>query len=54
VGEKIIKYRVLVGKLEEKENILRHRCRWDNDIKRDVTETVREKVEYIFLAWNMD
>jgi hypothetical protein len=54
VGEKRIEYRVLVGKLEEKDNIWRHRCRWKNNIKRDITETVRENVECLFLAWNRD
>jgi hypothetical protein len=54
VGEKRIKYSVLVGKLEKKEKIWRHRCRCMSNITRDVTERARENVEYIFLAWNMD
>jgi hypothetical protein len=37
-------YKILVGKLEEKRPLGRHRQRWDDNIKMDLREQVLERV----------
>jgi hypothetical protein len=38
MGERGVAYRTLVRKLEGKRTLGRHRCRWEDNIKRDGQE----------------
>jgi hypothetical protein len=43
-------YRVLVGRSESKRPLGRPRCRWENNIKMDLTETGIDGANWIRLA----
>jgi hypothetical protein len=50
MGEKRNVYRLLVGKLEGKRPLGRPRCRWIDNIKRDLLEIRLSVVDWIGLA----
>ena len=50
MGERRGVYRVLVGKLERKRPLGRHRRRWEDNIKMDLQEVVRGGVDWIELV----
>jgi hypothetical protein len=50
MGEKINAYRILVGKPEEKEPLGRTRCRWVDNIKKDIREIRWGDMDWIDLA----
>jgi hypothetical protein len=43
-------YRILVGRLEDKRPLGRHRCRWEDNIKLDLRETGNDGANWIRLA----
>jgi hypothetical protein len=47
-------YKVLVGKPEGKRPLVRHRCRWENNIKMDLEEVGCGGVDWIGLAQDRD
>jgi hypothetical protein len=44
----------LVGKSEGKRSLGRSRCRWDDNSRMDLTEIVREDVDWMHLAQDRD
>jgi hypothetical protein len=54
VGEKRNAYRILVGKLEGRRPLGRHRRRWADNIKIDLRETGLDGVDWVDLAQNRD
>jgi hypothetical protein len=47
-------YGILVGKLEGKRILGRHRCRWEDNIKMDLKEVECEGMDWIELAQDRD
>jgi hypothetical protein len=47
-------YRVLVGKPEGKRPLGRPRCRWEDDIKKDLHEMGCEYMDWVELAQDRD
>jgi hypothetical protein len=47
-------YRVSVGKLEEKRQLARPRCRWEDNINKDLQEVGGEGMDWIELAQDRD
>jgi hypothetical protein len=54
IGERRSVYRVLVVKLEGKIQLGRPRCRWENNIKRDLQEVVCGGMDWFELAQDRD
>jgi hypothetical protein len=54
MGEKRNAYRLLVGKPEGRRPLGRPRCRWLNNIRRDLVEVVWGDVDWIGLAQDRD
>jgi hypothetical protein len=54
MGEMRIEYSILVGKLEGKRLLRKHKHRLENNIRRDPTEIWREIVDWIHLAQDRD
>jgi hypothetical protein len=54
VGERVVIYRVFVGKPEGKRPLGRPRRRWDGNIKMGLQEMVYGGMDWIDLAQNMD
>jgi hypothetical protein len=54
MGERRGVYRVLMGKLEGKRPLGRHRCRWENNIKMDLEEVGCGVMVWIELDQIMD
>jgi hypothetical protein len=50
MGEGIDVYRILVGRPEGKRPLGRRRCRWEDNIKMDLRETVIDGANWIRLA----
>jgi hypothetical protein len=53
-GEKNMAYRILVGKPEGKRPLGRRRCRWVDNIKRDLKEIEWDGMDWIELAQDWD
>jgi len=47
-------YNILVGKSEAKRPFGRHRCRYEDNIRMDLTEIVQEGECWIHMALNRD
>jgi hypothetical protein len=47
-------YKILVGKPEGKRPLGRRRCRWENNIKMNLTEIGWEDVKWLLLVQDMD
>jgi hypothetical protein len=54
MGEERGAYRILMGVSEERRQLGRLRRRWDNSIKIDLQEVVRERVDWIDMAQDRD
>jgi len=54
VGERRVVYRVLVGKPEGKRPLGIPRCRWENNIKKDLQEVGFGGLDWIELAQDRD
>jgi hypothetical protein len=54
MGEKWNAYRILVGKPERKTPVGRPRCRWEDNIKMDLTETGWGGMDSIGVAQDRD
>ena len=54
MGESTRVFRVLVGKPEEKRPLGRPRCRWEDNIKRDLQELRCGGMDWIELAQDRD
>jgi len=54
MGERRGVYRVLVGKLEGKRPLGRHRRRWGDNIKMDLQEAICGDINWIELAQDRD
>jgi hypothetical protein len=52
-GEKRNLYKILVRKPEGKRPLGRSRCRWEDDIEKDLRERVLDHLDWINLAQNM-
>jgi hypothetical protein len=50
-GENRNSYRILVGKSEEKRPLGRPRCRWVDNIKKDLRKIGWDGVDWIGLIW---
>jgi len=53
-GEGRVVYRVLIRKPEGKRPLDRHRCRWEDNIRMDLRETVWEVMDQVYVAQNRD
>jgi hypothetical protein len=54
VGETRNAYKILIGKPEGKRSFRRHRCRYEDNIRMDLTEIVQEGECWIHMALNRD
>jgi hypothetical protein len=52
MGEGRGAYRILVGRPKRKRPLGRPRCRWEDNIKLDLTETGIDGANWIWLAWD--